>query len=71
MSLALDVGVVTDAGKMALMAALRRDWAPAPATKPWIPAMQEVLVQVAMQIEAERVALLYTPPEGPPWTSSL
>jgi hypothetical protein len=65
------VNPITDAGKMALMAALRRDWAPPPATLDWQPAMQEVLVHVAMEIEAEQLARTYTTPEDSPWTSTL
>lgn len=61
---------VTDAGKMALLAALRRDWKPYPATQNYGQAMTEVLVEVALAIDAEMVARTYTSTEDFPWTST-
>lgn len=49
----VEVDPQTDAGRMAVLAALRRDWRPAPATLPWTPAMQSVLFEVAIGIEYE------------------
>jgi hypothetical protein len=54
----VEVVPLTDAGRMAFCSALRRDWAPPPATTPWTPAMQEALFSVALEIEAEAQARL-------------
>lgn len=40
-----------DASRMAILYALRKDWAPK--TTPWQPWMQEALFQVAAELDAE------------------
>ena len=58
-----DMGLVAvspccDASRMAILYALRKDWAPK--TAPWQPWMQEALFTVAAELDAE--ARMYHPP---------
>jgi hypothetical protein len=55
----------TDAGKMALLAAFRRDWRPPPATQDYGPAMQQVLFEVAVEIEMEATQYFRSVEESP------
>jgi hypothetical protein len=58
--------VVTDAGRMAVLAALRRDWAAPPTTLDYTPAITEVLFTVAAEIESEQLARTTPLPEDLP-----
>jgi hypothetical protein len=67
----IEIAPVTDAGKMALLFAMRRDWRASPSTVNYGPAMVQVLIGVAMQIDAEQEArgFLSEPEGSDTWTS--
>lgn len=58
MTIHLEPGCALDAAKMAVMFAIRRDWAPFPTTQAWHPETQLVLATVAQELYAEARALL-------------
>ena len=47
-----------DAAKMAMLFAIRRDWAPFPLTQSWHPSTQKMLFEVAQELQVEALAIL-------------